>query len=192
MKNLFLVFSIIFLILFSNYFEFTNAQYIGEIGKVQTNSLEKCVVGNYGGFVGLGSWSISVEKEESGICYLDYNYEIEGGYNDYKCKIPVNEIKTTERNDLELDYLPIESELINQYCTKIKSDNIFDDFLISGMLIMLGTIIFVSLMIYFATWAVVKKLLHKKHPKLIGVIVVAVFFFILFILSYAVQSSYFR
>ena len=56
----------------------------------------------------------------------------------------------------------------------------------------LGIIAFFSLIFYFATWAVVKKILHKKHPKLIGAIVVVVFIFILFILYYGLASGYFR
>lgn len=47
-----------------------------------------------------------------------------------------------------------------------------------ALLIVFGIIIFFSLIFYFATWVIVKKILHKRHPKLIGVIVVIVVYVI--------------
>ena len=42
------------------------------------------------------------------------------------------------------------------------------------LLILFGIVVFFSLIFYFATWVIVKRILHKRHPKLIGVIVVIV------------------
>ena len=53
--------------------------------------------------------------------------------------------------------------------------------------IVFGVVVSLSLVFYFATWAVVKKILHKKHPKLMGVIAIVVFIFMLFIFAYGSQ-----
>ena len=50
-----------------------------------------------------------------------------------------------------------------------------------SVIIFFGIIGFVlPLIFYFTTYSVVKKILHKKYPKIIGAIVVVVFFIIIF------------
>ena len=56
--------------------------------------------------------------------------------------------------------------------------------------IVFGVVVSLLLVFYFATWAIVKKILHKKHPKLMGVIAAVVFIFILFIFLYESQLYY--
>jgi len=56
--------------------------------------------------------------------------------------------------------------------------------------IVFGVVVSLLLVFYFATWAIVKKILHKKHPKLMGVIAAVVFIFILFTFLYESQLYY--
>lgn len=66
-------------------------------------------------------------------------------------------------------------------------DEPFKDRLSPSELRLLLILIIISPIIYFVTWVVVKKVLHKKHPKIMGLIisitfVLLVFFYIYWIL----------
>jgi len=66
-------------------------------------------------------------------------------------------------------------------------DEPFKDRLSPSELRLLLILIIISPIIYFATWVIVKKVLHKKHPKIMGLIisitfVLLVFFYIYWIL----------
>lgn len=84
--------------------------------------LESCSIGDYQDRDTLESWTLNVKEENSGICIIDYFYEHEGGYGKYECKIPTEEIKTT---DWPVSSLPFEYDLIKKYCKLVNSGNIF-------------------------------------------------------------------
>lgn len=141
-------------------------------------SLEKCVVGDYRRTTEFGSWSINVEKEKDGLCYFNYNNEMEGGYSDKKCVVPTNEIKVTDWSGGQLHYSPIEHSLVEQYCSVVNQGNFFENMLILVILMTLGGTVVLSLIIHFVTWAIVKKIFHKKYPKMIGGVAVILFLLI--------------
>jgi sulfite exporter TauE/SafE len=59
------------------------------------------------------------------------------------------------------------------------------------LLFVFGIVVSITLILYSVTWAIVKKILHKKHPKLIGFIAVIIFIFIVSILYYRITFGYF-
>jgi hypothetical protein len=86
--------------------------------------LETCTTGNYGDYFGLGSWGLEAIENKSGLCNLNYSYEIEMGYKKFHCQIPTNELKTIDWNS---NFPPIPSDLVEQYCTLEKSGNAIND-----------------------------------------------------------------
>jgi len=87
-------------------------------------SLKSCTIGEYYGSFGLGSWVLKVIGEDSRICNIDYSWEIEGGYTEFKCRILTDKIKTTDWNNTSV---PLEQNLLDNYCIKIKEGNFFLD-----------------------------------------------------------------
>lgn len=86
--------------------------------------LSNCTSGNYFGSFGLGSWNLKVIGEDYGICNIDYGWEIEGGYTELKCRILTEKIKTTDWNNTAV---PLEQNLIDNYCLKVGEGNFFFD-----------------------------------------------------------------
>jgi len=177
-------------------------------------SVKKCQVGHYEGafssgsvfegVVSSGHYSITIEKNESGICYMKtYSKSVhyrgigQDPVNElsYRCAIPLEQLEKFN-GWTDHDSTPDEFSYFYPFCEQapigtihaifLSVDSIFEQqgwspsepyFSVS---IFFGIISVLPLIFYFTTWFVVKKILHKKYPKLTGALVIAVFYIIMF------------
>jgi len=93
----------------------------------ESNTPKNCEIKEYGASWGMGSWKISVEKIESGLCYMVIYSEIEQGWDTSICQIPINEVgyyfKTTDWPNQQFENKEYD---LKTHCTLLSSGSWHD------------------------------------------------------------------
>jgi len=149
----------------------------------EPDSFENCTNGEYREYFWYGGWwEVTSMDSKHGVCFFEVYTNHEMGYSVIKCGIPLEQMKAS---NWKVAWFPIDSELNEKFCSVTKSGNIYD-YNWTDYFSIIGIFLFflITVGLYFSTWAIVKKILHKKHSKLIGFLVAIAFIIISFISTY--------
>lgn len=94
-----------------------------------TIDLNQCKPGSFGFPRGLGSELVVVKGRRQHKCVLRYTREVEGGYTERECRVPISLVTLSlSGGDAYLDQrLPPFSKDISKYCKVVKQGNVFFD-----------------------------------------------------------------
>jgi len=90
--------------------------------ELDPNEFEKCEIGHYSRAFGLGTWEITIENNENGICTMTIGHDFEGERTEFFCVLEIGKFKAS--NWQRGAYFPLEEETDNN-CYRVKSYSVF-------------------------------------------------------------------